>query len=122
MLPLIADENFSHRILRGLRRALGELDFVTAQAAGLAGSDDPEVLEWAASQGRILLTHDIRTIPMYAAERLGVGLRMPGVIVVPKQLGIGLAIADLRVVLACGTEADLENAILFLPLRASANE
>lgn len=32
MLPLIADENFSHRILRGLRRALGELDRITVMS------------------------------------------------------------------------------------------
>ncbi|HKA17799.1 MAG TPA: hypothetical protein VKN18_05735 [Blastocatellia bacterium] len=28
------------------------------------GADDPTVLEWAASEGRVLLTHDVNTLTL----------------------------------------------------------
>jgi hypothetical protein len=41
---------------------------------------------------------------------------MPGVIIVPEQLEIGRAIADLEIVTECSTAADFENQIQYLPL------
>jgi hypothetical protein len=37
------------------------------------------VLDWAAQENRILLTHDITTITRYAYERVQNGQGMPGV-------------------------------------------
>ena len=58
MLLLVADENFNNDILRGLLRRKPELDIVRIQDVGLSGASDPTVLEWAAEQNRVLLTHD----------------------------------------------------------------
>ena len=58
MLRLAADENFNHDIVRGLLRREPGLDIVRIQDVGLSGADDPTVLEWAAQEGRVLLTHD----------------------------------------------------------------
>ena len=63
MLRLAADENFNHDIVRGIIRRNAQIDIVQVQTAGLAGADDPTVLEWAAQAGRVLLTHDAATIP-----------------------------------------------------------
>jgi predicted nuclease of predicted toxin-antitoxin system len=35
-----------------------DIDIIRVQDVGLSGEDDPIVLEWAAQEGRILLTHD----------------------------------------------------------------
>jgi predicted nuclease of predicted toxin-antitoxin system len=59
MLRLAADENFNADIVRGLLRRLPDLDIVRVQDAGLSGADDTAVLEWAAREGRIVLTHDV---------------------------------------------------------------
>ena len=80
MLPLAADESLSGRIIRGLRRRLPNVDLVTAREAGLAGRPDPEVLEWAASEGRVLVTEDENTMIGFARDRVKAGLPMPGVI------------------------------------------
>lgn len=88
-MRLLTDENFNHHILRGLKLRAPGLDYVIAQEAGLEGVKDPQVLDWAAKQNRILVTHDIRTIPKYAYERVASGLPMPGVIVVPEDIPIG---------------------------------
>ncbi len=64
MLKLAADENFNNDIIRGLLRRKPDLDIVRIQDVGLSGADDPTVLEWAAQEGRILLTHDSRQLPV----------------------------------------------------------
>ena len=61
MLRLAADENFNNNIVRGLLRQRPGLDIVRIQDVGLSGADDPTVLEWAAQEGRVLLTHDAST-------------------------------------------------------------
>jgi predicted nuclease of predicted toxin-antitoxin system len=79
MLRLAADENFNAGIVRGLLRRLPGLDIVRVQDVGLSGADDPAVLEWAAREGRIVLTHDMSTLVSLALERVAIGQPMPGV-------------------------------------------
>ena len=69
-MRLLADENFNGTILRGLIRRLPGLDLIRVQDVGLRNADDPAILEWAAREERILLTHDVATITMYAYERI----------------------------------------------------
>ena len=66
----VADENFNNDIVRGLLRRRPDIDLVRIQDVGLSGVDDPTVLEWAANEGRVLLSHDASTITRYAYERL----------------------------------------------------
>lgn len=78
MIRLAADENFNHDLIRGLLRRNPYLDIVSVQDAGLSGADDATVLEWAAREGRVLLTHDVSTMTRYARERVRAGKPMPG--------------------------------------------
>ena len=59
MIRFLADENFNGKILRSLRRDYPEVDVVRVQDTAIYGATDPQVLEWAAQEGRILLTHDV---------------------------------------------------------------
>jgi hypothetical protein len=104
MLALLIDENLNHRILRGLVRSAPHLDY-TLVATGLKGANDLAVLELAANQNRLLATHDLRTIPKHAYERVKAGLPMPGVIAIPDDLPIGRVIEDLAVLIECATPA-----------------
>lgn len=58
MLRFFADQNFDGDIVRGLPRAIPDLDLLTAHQAGLSDALDPELLEWAAGHERVVLTHD----------------------------------------------------------------
>ena len=69
MVRLAADENFKQQIVNGLRRRLPAVDILTIREAGLEGTLDPAVLAWAAAEGRVVLTHDTRTIGRHAYER-----------------------------------------------------
>lgn len=81
MIRFLADENFNGKILRGVRRELPDADILRVQDTAIYQAPDPQVLEWAAQQGRILLTHDIETMVGYANQRIAAGLLIPGVIV-----------------------------------------
>ena len=94
----MADENFDGRFIRGLQQAYPDTDIVRVQDTGFYKAPDPSVPEWAANEGRIILTHDIRTMVDFAYERIRNGLPMPGMIVVRRSLPIRRAIADLRVI------------------------
>ena len=113
---LLFDENFNHRIVHGLQLRLPDLDFVIAQEIELKGAKDPELLEWAATENRIVVTHDVDTLLKFAYERIVDGQLMPGVIAVPQNLPIGQAIDDLVTAIECSDASDLENSILHLPL------
>lgn len=115
MLKLLADENFDNTIVRGLFRRRPEVDIVRVQDIGLSGKDDPTVLEWAAQEGRILLTHDVSTITRYAYDRVRKGQPMPGVIEISQDAVAGQVIEDILVLVECGYEGELEGQVQYLP-------
>jgi hypothetical protein len=111
---ILADENLKGALVRGLRRQKPDLDLVRVQDVGLLGADDPTVLDWAAMEDRVLLTHDIRTITKYAYDRLVAGLSMPGVIEVRGNLSIGQAIED--ILLLVEFEEEWRSQVRYIPL------
>ena len=116
MLRFLADENFNNAILRGLYLRLSDIDIVRVQDVGLSGATDPEVLEWAAQEGRILLTFDVATIPAFASERIAAGLPMPGVCEVTRSVSIGRVIENLLLIAECSEADEWENQVRYLPL------
>jgi hypothetical protein len=117
MLRLATDEDFNNRILRGLLRRKPDLDIVRVQDAGLTGRSDAEVLEWAAREGRVLLTHDVTTMKRCVDERTAAGLPMPGVFELSQHIPIAQAIEDILLLAECSIEGEWEGLITFLPLR-----
>lgn len=117
MLKLLSDENFNNHVIRGLRRQFPQVDIIRAVEADLEGKDDPAVLDWAARHGRVLVTHDVRTIRGFAEERLTNGLAMPGVIFVPQPFSRSQAIEDLGLLAECCDPGEIAGTWLYLPLR-----
>ena len=62
MIRFLLDENFNGKIVRGLRARRPDVDMIRVQDTDLLGADDAAVLEWAAREGRVLLTHDLDTM------------------------------------------------------------
>ena len=116
MLRLAADENFNNDIIRGLIRRKPDLDIIRIQDVGLSGADDPTILEWAAVQGRVLLTHDVSTLTKHAYERVAARRPMPGVFEVGPGVSVTAAIEDLLLVAECSLEGEWEGQVRYLPL------
>ena len=115
MVSLLADENFSHRILRGIRLRVDKVDLVVAQGTELSGARDPGLLAWAAEHDRILLTHDRQTMTEYAYDRVRAHQPMPGIIVVSDKIPVGEAIELLTMYIECGMPKDFENLVTYIP-------
>ena len=117
MLPLAADEDLDWDIVRGFRRRLDGVDMVTVREAGMSGSDDPAILEWAANLGRVLLSHDVNTMTKHAIERISAGRLCPGIILVLRGQPLGTVIEDLALIVSCYDRSEMESQIRYLPLR-----
>ena len=115
MLRFAADENFNGNIVRGLLRRNSKLDIVRVQDVGLSGADDPSLLQWAADQRRIIVTHDISTLAKHALARVAASQPMPGVFEVRSVVPIGQAIDDLILLAECSFEGEWEGQVRFLP-------
>lgn len=116
-MRFLADENFDNRILRGVLRENPDVDIVRVQDTEIAGADDPTVLEWAAREGRILLTRDNQTLNGFTYERIAAGLPMPGVFQFDAQIAIGQAIKDLLLVIGASEASEWDMQVKHFPLR-----
>jgi hypothetical protein len=116
-VKFLVDEDFNHDLVRGLLRRSPGTDLVRVQDLGLRGSTDDAVLGRAASEGRVVLTHDMATLIACAYERVRGGQPMPGVIAVSQALPVGQVIEDLVLVVACGTAEDWIDQVRYFPLR-----
>lgn len=116
MLRYLADEDLDIRIVRGVRRAAPDIDFIRVQDVRLGAHSDDLVLIHAAEAGRLVVTHDVSTMTAAAIRRTQRGESTLGVIVVPQVLSIGRAIDDLIVLAAASEPDEWQDQILFLPL------
>ncbi|MBK9314925.1 MAG: DUF5615 family PIN-like protein [Acidobacteria bacterium] len=110
-----ADNDLDGRIIAATKRLDPEIDFRTAPSLGLhLGTGDEQVLTLAAADGRVLVTHDRRTMPDHF-ERFIAGNTSPGMIVVSQSLPIGRAAEWLHLIWAASEAAEYVNSIYSLP-------
>ncbi len=116
MIPLLVDQNFNEHIVDGMTRRYAALDAVHVRDVGLAAAPDPQVLEWAASERRVLLTHDRKTMPGHAYARTGAGLPMPGVFLVSDDMSVGQAIEELLIAVQCLSMNECHGLVKYFPM------
>ncbi len=125
MWRLALDQNFNQNLFNAVTREYGKyseysepnLDVVRLYDVGLSEASDEAVLEWAAQQERIVLTHDIKTMVPLANARVMKGLRMPGVIAVrgATATAYGPVVEDLCILLNASAPEEWEGRIARLP-------
>jgi hypothetical protein len=114
----LADVNFNLRILAGLKRRASSCDIVTAQELGLDTILDPDLLAEARNLDRIVLTHDVNTMPAHFKAFILTGVDVapsPGVIALPQGIAVGVAIDALHEFWACSAHDEWRNQLVFLP-------
>jgi hypothetical protein len=110
-----ADADIHHRIVVAVRRREPAIDFASAADSELEGVPDPDVLELAASQDRILITHDRRTMLEHFRRRLEAGKSSPGVFLVSQFAPLGPVVEALVMVWASSDPAEWQNQVRHLP-------
>jgi predicted nuclease of predicted toxin-antitoxin system len=105
-----ADNDLDQRIVVATRRLDPGIEFQTASKLGLHGIDDSRVLQLAAQQGRVLVSHDRRTLPAHF-ERFINRQQSPGLIIISQRLPIGLAAEMLHLLWAASDAEEYVNAV-----------
>jgi hypothetical protein len=110
-----ADADVHNGIVLAVRRREPAIDFATADDSQLDGVPDPEVLEIAASQGRILVTHDRRTMMRHFRSRIAQAKSSPGVFLVSQFEPLGPVVEVLLTVWAASDPAEWQDQVRHLP-------
>jgi predicted nuclease of predicted toxin-antitoxin system len=116
VIGLLVDQNFNGHIVAGLTRRDPSLDLLHVRDVELEAAPDAAILEWAAMQDRVLLTHDRRTVPALAHARVTAGQRMPGVFLVRDDMSTGQAIDEILLAIHCLSPDDCRDVVRYFPL------
>jgi hypothetical protein len=110
-----ADNDFNERIVDALIRLAPDVDFRTAPERGLhLAVPDDEVLRLAAEEGRILVSHDFKTMPQHFGRFIAQHTS-PGLILISQRTPIGLAAEELHLVWGASEAEEYVNRIYRLP-------
>jgi hypothetical protein len=109
-----ADNDLRKAIIRGAVRREPRINFRSAQTARLDGVPDPEVLAFAANEGRILVSHDFQTLPKHFLQFTQTR-RSPGVLLVRQDLPVGDAIEILLLIWEASEPCEWTNRLCLLP-------
>lgn len=82
----------------------------------LFGKSDPEVLARALAENRILITHDVCTIPPLALEWLNDGRPIPGILLSEQGAPFGQIILDLLLVIDASEQSEWNGQLYYLLL------
>jgi hypothetical protein len=80
-----ADNDLRFTIVKAVRRREPSVDFLSAQEFRLHGVGDPELLEIVAGDGRVMVSHDRRTMLRHFRDRLTDGKTSPGLLIVARH-------------------------------------
>ncbi|HVN81630.1 MAG TPA: DUF5615 family PIN-like protein [Terriglobia bacterium] len=114
-IRFLADADFNADIVAAVLRREPVVDFKTANEAGLQGLDDVQVLALAAREGRILVTHDRKTMPRHFAKFVEEQV-CPGVLVVSNKASIHSVAEDLLLIWLASEAEEWKNLICAVPL------
>jgi hypothetical protein len=112
----LADADFNQAIVRGIIRRQPGVDFLSAQAAGLRSLTDPGVLALAGELQRVLVSHDVGTMPAQFNEFRKLGKYSAGVFLVPQRFDVGAAVDELLLLWMATEASEWENPLVWLPL------
>ena len=113
----LADENFDNDILRGIRRRVAAFGVIRAQDVDeISGLDDPAVLAWATTNGRVVLTHDLSTMIPAMQEQVKRFASCSPIVFARDSLPVSLVIEEILLLDECSIEPDWAAGVIYLPL------
>jgi Domain of unknown function (DUF5615) len=109
-----ADADLNEDIVKGVLRREPGIDFQTATAAGLRGLSDLEVLALAAEEGRILVSHDRKTMPQMFGQFIK-SQRSPGLFLVSQKTDLLIAIESVLLAWIASDHEEWINRMVAIP-------
>jgi len=112
----LADHDFNEHILDGVLRRAPLAEISRVREYGLHAEDDGAVLQFAAENGLIVLSHDVNTMPAAAYARMGDGREMRGLLMVKQTDPIAAVIEDLVLIWSTSETEEWDRQVWFLPI------
>ncbi len=112
----LADHDLNEFIVEGVLRREPAIEFVRAREVGLENQPDPAVLDHAARNSLLVVSHDVNTMSAHAYARMNGGEKMTGLLMVHQMTPLALVIDNLVLIWAASEAEEWENQVRFLPL------
>lgn len=109
-----ADADLNEDIVKGVLRREPGIDFQTATAAGVRGLGDLEVLALAAEEGRILVSHDRKTMPA-AFGKFIQSKTSPGLFLISQKTDLLVAIESVLLAWVASDHEEWINRMVAIP-------
>ena len=112
----LADHNLNEQIIDGALRREPTLELARVRDIGPSDMSDPDLLEWAAQRGFVIVSHDVNTMAGFAYERVEKGQQMAGLLLVSQFEPIGAVIESLLLISSASEDDEWQDTVAFLPL------
>lgn len=112
----LADHDLNEQIIVGTLRRASTVEFRRVRELGFAERPDAFLLNYAAEQGVLIVSHDVNTMPAAAYQRMANGRTIAGLLMVPQISPIGPVIDNLLLIWSASEAEEWENQVVFLPL------
>jgi predicted nuclease of predicted toxin-antitoxin system len=113
----LADHDFNEHIIRGVQRLEPTAEFLRVREIGMEEASDPVILEFAATQQLIVLSHDVNTMRAAANARLEAGQPFSGLFLVHQRDPLNWIIPDLVLIWNASEGEEWAGQVNFLPLK-----
>ena len=112
----LADHNLNEQIVAGVVRRCPGLKFRRVREFGFVRRNDAFLLNYAAEQGFIIVSHDVNTMTAAAYTRLAEGKHLAGLFLVPQTFPISPIIDNLILIWSASEAEEWANQVIFLPI------
>ena len=112
----LADNDLKDAIVLGVLRAEPAVEFVRLRDLALAALPDPVVLEYAARENWIVVSHDVNSMAAAAYDRLTAGLPMRGLLLMHQENAVSSGIDNLILIWSASEAEEWDGQVVFLPL------
>jgi predicted nuclease of predicted toxin-antitoxin system len=111
----LADQDFNEHVIQGVWRLEPAVQFLRVRDVGLDEKSDSDVLEYAAKENWIVISHDVNTMSAAANTRLAGRQPMTGLFLVHQLSSLGSLIDCLILVWAASEAEEWVDQVVFLP-------
>ena len=112
----LADNDLKDAIIRGVRRREPAVEFVPLRDLGLESRSDTDILDFAAHNNWLVVSHDVNTMTAEAFDRLAAGQAMSGLLLVHQREPINSVIDSLLLIWEASEAEEWVGQVCYLPL------
>ena len=111
----LADHDLNEQLVVGVLRRAPEVEFQRVRELGFANRPDAFLLDYAAGQGVLIVSHDVNTMPATAYERMAEGRTIAGLRMVKQGSPIGPIVDNLLLIWSASEAEEWKNQVVSLP-------